>query len=215
MDVVSAGVRLRQGSLCTVGPAGTASRVIPFQFNPDSVVRSLRRRAGRGESGPADAHRIHGAPTESITLTVELDATDSFSDRKFPDVAAALAELELLLYPTSASVTENDDLLKQGTIEITPAQGPLLLLNWGSRRSIPVRLDSLQITEQAFDPWLCPVRASVELSLQVLSYQDLMRGDAGRARFAEYHRSLEETRDQPRKVPQDHPEKRQPDGRVP
>lgn len=214
MSDASAQVRLKYGSLRTIGPKGTPDRVIPFQFNPDSVVRSLRRRGGRDDSGPADAHRIHGAPTESITMTVELDATDSFAGRTFPDIATALAELELLLYPTSGSVARNDDLLKHGTIEILPDQGPLVMLSWGSRRLVPVRLESLQITEQAFDPWLCPVRASVELSLQVLSYHDLLREDPGRGTFAAYHRALEQARDKPQEVPADHPKrKKSPGGR--
>ena len=205
MENPSAGLRLTRGSLCALSPAGTLDELAAFQFNPDSLVRSLRRREGRETSGSADPRRIYGAPSETITMTIELDAADAFAGQKFPDIAAQLAELELLLYPTSASVTANDDLLDRGTIEILPAEGPLLVLSWGSRRSIPVRLESLQITEQAFDPWLCPVRATVEVSLQVLSYNDLLRGDPGRSRFRQYHQALERAQANPQEVPAGHP----------
>jgi hypothetical protein len=190
-------------------------RVIPFQFNPDSLVRSLRRRGTRDDSGPTDAHRIHGAPTETITMTVELDAADAFAGQRFPDLAGQLAELELLLYPSSATVAGNDDRLARGTIEILAEEAPLLVLTWGSRRYLPVRLDSLQITEQAFDPWLCPVRATVELGLQVLSYHDLLVGDPGRGLFHQHHERLETTRDNPQTVPPDHTGTRQQAGSAP
>jgi hypothetical protein len=180
-------------------------RTIKFQFNPDSLVRSLRRRGGQQEADPADAHRIQGAPVETMTLTVELDATDAFPGERFPDLARQLAQLELLLYPTSESVAANDELLAQGTIEILGEEAPLLLLSWGTRRTVPVRLESVQVTEQAFDPWLCPVRASVELSLQVLSYDDLLVNDPGRAQFFAYHRGLEQvSAEKPGSVPSNH-----------
>lgn len=205
MESPSAGLRSIRGSLCALGQTGTPQPVAVFQFNPDSLVRSLRRREGRETSGSADPRRIYGAPSETISMTIELEAADAFVGQKYPDIAAQLAELELLLYPTSASVAANDDLLDQGTIEILPAEGPLLVLSWGSRRSIPVRLESLQITEQAFDPWLCPVRATVEVSLQVLSYNDLLRGDRGRSQFRTYHEGLEKMRAKPQEVPAGHP----------
>jgi len=212
MESSSAQDRLTRASLRTITGTGSADRVIPFQFNPDSLVRSVRRRGGREESGPSDAHRIHGAPIETITMTVELDAVDSFAGRRFPDVAAQLADLELLLYPDSDTVAANDDLLARGTIEILADEGPLLVLTWGSRRYVPVRLDSLQITEQAFDPWLCPVRATVELTLQLLSYSDLLLGDSGRGLFAQYHQRLEAARADPAAAPPDHAGLRQPAG---
>ena len=55
------------------------SRIVIFQYNPDSVTRTLRPRAPGGGAGggqATDAHRIWGAPQETIAMTVELDATD-------------------------------------------------------------------------------------------------------------------------------------------
>jgi hypothetical protein len=53
--------------------------MISLQFNPDSLVRTLRRCGGGEEPGRANAHGIHGPPAETITLTVGLDAPDSSS----------------------------------------------------------------------------------------------------------------------------------------
>lgn len=205
MVLPTVGPRVLRGSLQTVDPAGKPLRTIAFQFNPDTLTRNLRRRGGQQETDPADAYRVHGAPIETLTLTVELDATDAFPGERFPDIARQLAELELLLYPTSDSVAANDQLLEQGTIEILGEEAPLLLLSWGPRRTVPVRLESVQVTEQAFDPWLCPVRASVELSLQVLSYDDLLPKDPGRTRFRTYHKGLEQvSTETPGSVPSNH-----------
>ena len=52
-------------------------------------------------------------------------------------------------------------------------EGPFILFVWGPQRVLPVRLTSLSITEEAYDPLLNPIRAKAELSLNVLSYHDL------------------------------------------
>jgi hypothetical protein len=63
-------------------------------------------------------------------------------------------------------------LTQAGMIEIVPPEAPLTLFVWGEKRVLPVRLTSFSITEEAYDPALNPIRAKVELSLQVLSYAD-------------------------------------------
>jgi hypothetical protein len=73
-----------------------------------------------------------------------------------------------------------------GTIEIIPAEGPMTLFVWGAR-VLPVRLASLSITEEAFDTALNPTRAKAELSLHVLSYNDLPLLSPGNALFMVHH----------------------------
>ena len=63
---------------------------------------------------------------------------------------------------------------------------------WGASRILPIRLDSVSITEEAFDPDLNPVRASADLSLQVLTYNDLPANDLGYTLFLR-HQLLKET----------------------
>ena len=69
--------------------------------------------------------RIEGAPQETITLKVVIDAVDQLSQG---DPAAGLmgiypqlSALELLVYPSSATVIANNALLLAGTMEILPS----------------------------------------------------------------------------------------------
>ncbi len=96
-----------------------------------------------------------------------------------------------MLYPTSSMVIANDILSAIGTIEIIPVDGPMILFVWGPTRVLPVRLTSLSITEEAYDTLLNPIRAKVELSLTVLSYQDLSLLDPARALFMMHHMTKE------------------------
>jgi hypothetical protein len=59
----------------------------------------------------------------------------------------------------------------------------MILFVWGPTRVLPVRLTGLTITEEAYDTLLNPTRAKVELSLGVLSYNDLKLTSPGQALF--------------------------------
>jgi hypothetical protein len=190
--------RILRGAIFAVEPVNPLSRIVVFQYNPDQLTRTLRPRGAPAEqqAGPTDAHRVWGAPVETISMTVEVDATDQLANgdpvAATTGIAPQLSVLEMLLYPSSLTVVANAALLLAGTIEILPPEGPLTVLVWGPGRAVPVRLDSLTITEQAFDPALFPTRASVELSAQVLSYNDLPPADPGYALFL-VHQVLKET----------------------
>jgi hypothetical protein len=179
--------RTLRGALVTIGPGG--GKAIVFQYNPDTVSRTLKPRSAPAEAHAAatDAHRVWGAPVETITMAVEVDATDQLetADPQAVDsgIAPQLAALELLLYPPTSVVVANTALLLAGTIEILPAENPLTLLVWGPGGAVPIRLDGLTISEQAFSPTLSPLRASVELALTVLTYSDLPVTDPGNALF--------------------------------
>ena len=54
---------------------------------------------------------------------------------------------------------------------ILPMESALTVLVWGNRIA-PVRITSVEITEDAFDPQLNPIRAKVTLSLRVLNVVD-------------------------------------------
>jgi hypothetical protein len=198
MGTLSESPRPLRGAVLAVDPLSPLSRIVIFQYNPDQMTRTLRPRAAGSdrEVGPADAHRLWGAPTESISVTVEVDAADQLEAgdpiAAVTGIAPQLSALEMLLYPSSALVIANSALLLAGAIEILPPEGPLTVLVWGPGRAVPVRLESLTITEQAFNPALFPIRASVELSAQVLSYSDLPVSDPGYALFL-VHQVLKET----------------------
>jgi hypothetical protein len=190
--------RILRGAIVAVTPLSPLSRIVIFQYNPNELRRTLRPRSAPAEQqvGPADAHRIWGAPTETITMTVEVDAADQLETgdpvAATTGIAPQLASLEMLLYPDSLQVIANTALMAAGVIELLPPEGPLTVLVWGPGRAVPVRLQDLTITEQAFDPGLFPTRATVEVSLQVLSYSDLPVSDPGYTLFL-VHQVLKET----------------------
>ena len=178
--------RTLRGAIVAVSAGQPLTRVVAFQYNPAEVSRTLQPREGAGQGqaqGGADAHRAIGAPTETISLTVELDAADQLA-AKDPVAAATgilpqLSVLEMLLHPDSARVIARAILLAAGSIEITPVEKPLAVLVYGPARIVPVKLTNLQITEQAHSPGLAPLRASVQIAATVLTYDDLPLTDIG------------------------------------
>jgi hypothetical protein len=179
--------RVLKGAVVGLDPANPLASVIVFQYNPDSVQRSLRARAAGGQSSRGEVLRLEGPPQETLRLEVEVDAADQLERGDAVAAAAGvgptLASLEMLLYPKSALVIANEVLARLGVIEVVPPEAPLTLLVWGPKRVLPVRLTTLEITEQAFDPNLNPIRAKVSLSLTVLSYHDLGLLSVGGALF--------------------------------
>lgn len=182
--------RLLKGALVSFDLPNTKPAVIVFQYNPDTLSRTLEAQTG-GEG--ADALRIKGAPVETIKLDIELDATDQLEQgAAATGLHPQLAALEVLIYPRSALVIANTALLNAGTIEIIPPQAPFTLFIWGPKRVLPVRLTEFSITEEAYDPQLNPIRAKVSLGLRVLSYNDLPAANPGYHLFLA-HQIVKET----------------------
>ena len=167
-------------------------RVISLALDkPDWSHPRLEARAVSQEGDRGEAFRLTGAPKETITLNIEIDAADQLEQGNPLAVTLGLhptlAALETMLYPKSATVIANDILSAIGTIEVIPVEAPMILFVWGPARVLPVRLTSFSITEEAYDPLLNPIRAKVDLSLSVLSYNDLALVSPGRALFLVHH----------------------------
>lgn len=179
--------RLIKGALIGVDPFNPLASVVVFQYNPDTMTRRLEPRTAGGEGEQSEAFRLTGPPKETITLSVEIDATDQLETANPLALAAGisptLAALEMMLYPKSVLVIANSILAAAGTVEVLPATGPMILFVWGPTRVLPVRVTGLTITEEAYDTLLNPTRAKVELSLTVLSYNDLNIATPGNALF--------------------------------
>lgn len=179
--------RLLKGALVGIDAFNPLARIVVFQYNPDTMTRRLEPRAMSGDGERGEAFRLTGPPKETISLSVEIDATDQLEQANPLAVTVGinptLAALELMLYPKSFSVIFNTALSLAGTVEVFPIEGPMTLFVWGPTRVLPVRVTSLNITEEAYDTLLNPTRAKVELSLTVMSYQDLKLTNPGRALF--------------------------------
>jgi hypothetical protein len=169
--------RVLKGALVAIDTANPIPSVIIFQYNPDTLTRSIKPRAPGGDSARSEAQRLTGPPEETIKVDVDIDATDQLE--KNDGIASSLgiypqlSALEMLTYPSSASVIANTALLAAGTIEIVPTEAPLTLFIWGAKRILPVRITEFSITEEAHDQALNPIRAKASLGLRVLSYNDL------------------------------------------
>lgn len=169
--------RLIKGALVGVDIFNPLASVVVFQYNPDTMTRRLEARAASSDGDRGEAQRLTGPPKETITLSIEIDATDQL-EKANPlavtmGIYPTLSALEMMLYPKSAVVITNTVLSLVGTVEILPTEAPFILFVWGPQRVLPVRLSSFSITEEAYDPLLNPTRAKAELTLNVLSYQDL------------------------------------------
>lgn len=190
--------RLIKGAIMTLNSSGnTVENTIAFQYNPETLTRTLKARVvqSRGES-PAEALRLGGAPIETISLEVQIDATDQLekadNNATKLGIYPQLSALELLLYPSSKQISEANRRTAQGVLEITPIVAPLTLLVWGEKRVLPVRLTEFTITEEAYDVNLNPIRAQVALTLEVLSYNDLRWSDRGAKLFFAHHQQKEQ-----------------------
>jgi hypothetical protein len=191
--------RLVKGGIVLLdAPSGRVLTVIPLQYNPDTLTRSLQVKAAGTDSGDRSAAlRLAGSAVETIRLEAVLDAVDLL---EFPEsnphavqhgIHPQLAVLEAMAYPPAAAMLANDRLAASGTLEVLPVESPLALFVWSRSRIVPVRLTELSITEEAFDPALNPIRAKVDLNLRVLSVDDLGFQHKGGVLFMNHLRAKE------------------------
>ena len=171
--------RVLKGGLVAYRLPDLFPTVIVFQYNPDEVSRSLQMQSASSGAGRGEANRVNGPPQETITLSVEIDATDQLEKPGENATAVdnglhpVIASIERLVYPSYPLVIANEALAFAGSAFILNETAPLTLLVWGARRVLPVQVQSLSIKEEAFDQKLNPIRAKADLSLRVLTYRDL------------------------------------------
>jgi len=186
---------LQKGALVTVD-ASSAKTSIPFQYNPDTLRRQLvPQLVGGQQNDRSQMVRFSGAPVETISVEIELDYVDA-SGVADATVASSgiyplLSALEILAYMPVSTVNSNASLLSWGTLEVAPAPAPLTLFVWGASRVVPVSIQNYTITEQAFDNYLTPIRATVALEMRVLSYSDLATSNPGYSQFLVYQQNKE------------------------
>jgi hypothetical protein len=197
--------KLQKGALAVYEkdePGTQPKSIIVFQFNPETLKRTLADRAVQGDkesvgAAKEDLLRVQGPPIETIGLTIDLDAADQLADPGTNSVVAenglhpALALLELLMYPPSLSAQRIEDQAKQGKVQVSAADLPLVLLVWGRSRVVPVAITAFSISEEAFDLNLNPIRAKVDLSLKVLTYMEFGDQSLGRDAFISYQKQKE------------------------
>ena len=190
--------RLLKGGIALLDPDnGSVQQIIPLQYNPDTLTRSLKIKGVGAESGDhIEALRLIGPPAETIKVEAEIDATDllEVADDQATQIGlhATLAAVEMIVYPSSAHLMSNNGAASAGTLEIVPAETALTVFIFGPRRIVPVRITEFSITEEAFDPALNPIRAKVSLGMVVLTVDDLGFDQKGGGLFLAYLRTKEQ-----------------------
>lgn len=178
---------------------GTVVRTLPMLINPAKLTRNFEVKSVGDEAGRSAPLRLTGPAVETITLEAKLEVSDALARG---DTTAAeegvrphLATMQMLITPSSRSLAQNDTLQQSGALEIVPMNQPLALFVWGSGHLAPVRVTSLSITEEFFNPRLFPLSATVNMTLRVLSVDDLGFASRGGALYLTYLRAIEKSAD--------------------
>jgi hypothetical protein len=169
--------KVLKGAIIGVDIFNPISSVAIFQYNPEQLTRSLAPAYSEAGGGRAEPLRLAGPPKETISAHLSMDLIDQMEQGKSGPlgggIAGYLAALEMLVYPKTLLVAANQILLATGIMEVIPPVAPLTLFIYGWKRVVPVKIESISITEIAHDPSLNPIRADVDLSMRVLTYNDL------------------------------------------
>ena len=191
MTTVPRSPRTLRGGFIVMDADGLAvRRTVPFQYNPDTLTRTLAPRGATADAGDRlEPTRLVGPPAETMKLEIALDATDRLEKpaqnaaTTAEGIAGDLAELETMVAPAVTDIEAAEALTSRGVLEILPLPSPLLLLVLGANRVVPVRVTEFAITEEAFDTRLNPVLARVSLGLRVMTTDDLPFGSKGAALY--------------------------------
>ena len=159
---------------------GVIPNVVPFQYNPEKLSRSLTPwnpfevdQANRGSRAPTVQPYT---PKEAFNLVLDLDATDEleagnpFAGRV--GISDRLAALKKLTQPSRGlfgDLVASAQALAGSGSNVERPTVPILLFVWGPGRVLPVRITSFAVEETLFSPLLFPTQARVTLGLEVLT----------------------------------------------
>jgi hypothetical protein len=173
-------------------PIPVPTNIIVFQYNPETMTRKISQPAGGAQAGgggsanpcstAGDTRNNLLLPTESYQLAVELDAADQMEINDPVTNAVglhpSLAALEMLMYPPSADVLLAKALALFGAAFVNAPQVPMVLFVWGAPRVVPVIVNSVSITESAYDQLLNPIQAKVDLDMRSMTEKELQQAGA-------------------------------------
>lgn len=173
---------------------GGVTSTIRFQFNPDSLRRKLQpKMVGGNSESHATPLYYTGPPVETMDVRLEISAAENETELTWKQVARygvrpMIAAIEMAFYPDLKSIERAAQQLKSGMMEIGVYQVPLIVFDWGEFCRAPVKLTSYSVTEQQFNKALVPVLATVDLSMQVLSAEDVAIDDPAYPIYLAYQR---------------------------
>ncbi|NHI03589.1 hypothetical protein DYY67_1384 [Candidatus Nitrosotalea sp. TS] len=147
---------------------GDNPNVIQFQFNPESLTRTLKRvtpSVSGDSSGESDESTPSNLKTnsflgESMKIVLLLDGYEDSTDG---GVLPLLSAIEQLLNPVDST---------QGSTAADYRDPPREILEvifvWGGERILPVKITSIEVEETDFSPSLVPIRAKVTIGMEML-----------------------------------------------
>jgi hypothetical protein len=187
---------LKGGIVLVDYDTGAIRRLIPLQYNPETLTRTLQVQGVGPESGPhVDQMRLKGPPIESFKLEAVLDAADGLDTgdplATVSGIQPQLAALETIIYPTSTQLQQANANAQSGTLEIVPMDAPLTLFVWSKERVVPVKITEFSVTEEMFDSRLNPIRAKVSLGLRVLTIDDIAYSSVAGSIYLSYQQRKE------------------------
>src|SRR5215831_11996284 len=177
--------------------------VLVFQINPETITHTWTeatapQAANEPDRAKVDPLAVSGVPGETFAFTLFLDANEEIANADRNPVGAALAgtsgvyarlsAIELLQYPTGSfaaglvgQVTAASNAAGLGlsagggSQQTVPAsQVPVVLFVWGPQRIVPVRVTALTITERLYDVALNPIHAEAQITLRVLTPDEVV-----------------------------------------
>jgi hypothetical protein len=178
---------LLRGALIEYGAGliGPIPNVVIFQFNPESLTRSLNIPERPGGANPRETTQAGERTFETISFKAHFSAADELGEDKALarafGVGPRLCALEQMVHPTSelggllgAALDAVGDALGMGGGGAPEASQPIprekyprILFIWGLTRVLPVTINSMRITEVQYDFLLNPVQAEVDIELTV------------------------------------------------
>jgi hypothetical protein len=176
-----------RGALIEYGTSliGPIPNVVIFQFNPESLSRTLQIPQRPTGSTQRETTQAGEKTFEKISFKAHFSAADLLADDKVLarmfGIGPQLCALEKMVLPSSkiagligAAIDAIGDAIGGGG-DAPPAQPipretfPRTLFIWGLTRILPVTIDSMTISELEYDALLNPLRAEVDLQLTVIA----------------------------------------------
>jgi hypothetical protein len=152
---------VKGGFLVVDSETGALQSLVAMDMNPQTLTRTLEPVSPVTPGPTVDASPIE--PREVIAFSFRVEGAEgSGAGATGLGIYPQISALELLMYTAGGR------------------SNPLILFAWGSHRLEPVRIDLMEITEQAFDASLSPVRAEVRVMLTVLKDADVADTDIPR-----------------------------------
>jgi len=187
------------------GLVGPIPNIVIFQFNPETVTRTIQipnRRLTTGSGGASlEAHQGGEPPVETVSVVAKFSAADKLNDNNIlaraVGIGPQLAALEKMVFPggkisglIGAALDAIGDAVfggsskKKGPEKPIPRQKyPRILFIWGLTRVLPVTIESMTITEEQYDSLLNPIQAEVNIGLAITPVSNCSDDEIGKGAY--------------------------------